>query len=58
MFLLFELVFDFLRLVVLYQPQDVLVVHHALNELALRDFIWTEHRSNVYDNNSSVQCIL
>lgn len=37
--LLFQLVFDFLRLVVLDQPQDLLVVHHALDELPLGDFI-------------------
>lgn len=40
--LLFQLVFNFLRLIILYQSQDVLVGHHTLNEFSLRDFIWKE----------------
>lgn len=42
MLLLLQLVFDLLRLVVLNQPQDLLVVHHTLNEFALGDFICGE----------------
>lgn len=33
--LLFKLVLDFLRFIILYQPKDFPVVHHTLNELSL-----------------------
>lgn len=37
--LLLQLVLNFLRFVVLYQPKDVLVVHHTLNEFSLGQFV-------------------
>ncbi len=49
--LLFQLVFNSLRLIVLYQPQDVLVVHHALNEFSLWDFIWWKDEKQRKQNN-------
>lgn len=33
--LFFQLVFNFLRFIVLYQPQDILVFHHTLDEFSL-----------------------
>lgn len=37
--LLSQLVFNLLRFIILYQPQNVLVAHHTLNEFTFRDFI-------------------
>ena len=48
--LLLQFILDPLGLVVLYQPQDVLVIHHALDEFSFWDLFWkhTQRENNMF----------